>query len=157
MNERELSISLREMARSQNTPLCDEWYGAWLDDTDIDVLLDKYVRGIDFAIKNNYPPLEFIRKNFKKEDLHRHNIYLDDEMDIDAVNGIYVFLGGCKCNISFGFYGAGAVYALHDSMINVSASGVAKVFVSMYDHSHVVLGDCQPSATVKLYDRKKEP
>ena len=71
MTGKDLSVMLREMARSQKTPLCDEWYGKWQDNTDVDELLDKFVSGFDFCVENDYPPLDFIRDNFTKEDLHR--------------------------------------------------------------------------------------
>ena len=64
-------------------------------------------------------------------------------------------LGECKCNISFGFYGVGTIYALHDSVVNVSAVGVSRVFASMYDRS-VVNETHQSIASVKIYDRRNK-
>ena len=44
MEQKELSIVLRELARSQKVGLCDEWYSEWADDSDLDALLDKFRR-----------------------------------------------------------------------------------------------------------------
>lgn len=154
MNGKELSIALRELACSQPTPLCAEWTKAWKDDSSIDELLDKYVRGFDFCVKNDYPSLDFCRKHFKKEDLHRHHIYLDEEVNIDeAWNGTYIFLGQCTGRISFDGYAAGMVYLRHSSRVDVASEDLARVFVTMYDDS-----DCEVQQTygsrVQLYDRR---
>lgn len=134
MTERELNITLREMARSAG--LCDQWYSEWKDDDGIDVCLDRFIRGFDFAQKNDYPTLEFIRKNFKLEDLHRHNIYLDEGVVIDdAQNGYYVFLGDCKATLVADGLKAVTVYCRHDSEVNVRAFDGARVFVTYYDNS----------------------
>lgn len=134
MNGKELSIALREMARVQPEPLCDKWYGEWADDTPVDVLLSKYVKGFDFCVQNDYPPLEFIRGNFSSDDLHAHNIYLDEEVDIEAARGgYYVFLGGCTGRLAICGMVAATVYVRHGSDIIVDAVDGAKVFVSTYD------------------------
>lgn len=153
MEKRELSIALREMARVQKAPLCDEWYGEWADDTDVDSLLEKYVRGFDFAVKNDYPPLDFIRRHFSSDDLHRHNIYLDEDAVIsEAHSGFYVFLGKCKCSIVVDGFKAVTVYVRHESEVDVSAINGAKVFVTYYDHSG---GECSSDkwSKARRYDR----
>ena len=136
MTDKELSIVLRELACSQPTPLCEKWTEEWKDETDIDELADKFIRGFDFCVKNNYPPLDFIRKNVKKEDLHRHNIFIDEEVQIaDAENGYYVFLGRCTGTLWVNGLKAVTVYVRHDSVINVEAYDGARVQVRYYDNS----------------------
>lgn len=154
MTERELNIALREMARANG--LCDEWYAAWGDDDSIDLCLERYIRGFDFAVENDYPPLDFIRKNFNTEDLHRHNIYIDEEVDIEAdKSGYYVFLGKCKGTLTVDGFVAVTVYVKHTSSVNVEAFNGSKVFVSYYDKSE---GECGHDGWSKCrrYDRRKE-
>lgn len=153
MTDKELNIVLREMAR--NAGLCDEWFGNWKDDDTIDVCLDRFIRGFDFVVKNDYPNLEFIRKNFNTNDLHRHNIYLDEGVIIDdAQNGYYVFLGDCKATLVADGFKAVTVYCRHDSEVNVRAMGGARVFVTYYDQSS---GVCKSDewSNVRRYDRQK--
>lgn len=153
MTDRELNIALREMARSKG--LCNDWYGKWKDGSSIDECLDRYVRGFDFAVKNNYPPLEFIRNNFEKNMLHKHNIYLDDEIEIDCESGYYVFLGKCVAKLKVDGYKATTIYVRHESVVDVHISGFAKAFVSYYDSSG---GDCfqYNGGVFKRYDRRKK-
>lgn len=156
MKQKELSITLREMACSQPTPLCKEWTEAWKDDTDIDGLLDKYISGIDFAIKNNYPPLDFCRENFNRDDLHRHNIYLDEYISIgDASSGTWVFVGNCEGEITFKDFSVGTLYLRHNSRIKVVTKDMAKVFISLYDESEVDVEQLEYS-TAKVYDRHRK-
>lgn len=136
METRELSIALREMARVQGAPLCDKWYSGWKDDTDVDELLDMYVRGFDFACENDYPPLDFIRRNFHMEDLHRHNIYIDESVSLNDVgSGYYIFLGRCRAAMTVSGLKAVTVYCRHDSVVDVLATDGARVFVTYYDAS----------------------
>lgn len=153
MTERELSIALREMARVQQKPLCDEWYGEWADDTNVDSLLDKYVRGFDFVVENDYPPLTFIREHFDRETLRSHHIFVDTEEEIDdCASGIYVFLGNCRVRMNVDGIKAVTVYVRHESDVEVFASSGAKVFVTYYDKSH---GKCESDGWSKCrrYDR----
>ena len=153
MTDKELNIALREMAR--NAGLCDEWFGNWKDEDTIDMCLDRFIRGFDFVVKNDYPNLEFIRKNFNVNDLHRHNIYLDEGVIIDdAQNGYYVFLGDCKATLVADGFKAVTVYCRHDSEVNVRAMGGARVFVTYYDQSS---GVCKSDewSHVRRYDRQK--
>ena len=153
MTDKELNIVLREMAR--NAGLCDEWFGKWKDEDTIDMCLDRFIRGFDFVVKNDYPNLEFIRKNFNVNDLHRHNIYLDEGVIIDdAQNGYYVFLGDCKATLVADGFKAVTVYCRHDSEVNVRAMGGARVFITYYDQSS---GVCKSDdwSNVRRYDRQK--
>lgn len=152
MEGKELSVTLREMAREQKEPLCDKWYGEWEDDSDIDSLLDKYVDGIDFTITNDYPPLDFIRKNFKKEDLHRHNIYIDEEVNlVESNSGVWVLLGKCTGRITFDGWAVANVYVRHESVVRVDAEDLSRVFVNVCDKAEVDMRN-QYGAVIQRYD-----
>lgn len=150
MTDRELNIALREMARSQG--LCDKWFDEWTDDSTIDECLDRYVKGFDFSVEKDYPPLEFIRKHFDKELLHKHNIYLDEEVTILADSGYYVFLGKCRAFVTVSGFHVTTIYVRHDSEVDVHTMMNAKAFVTYYDHSH---GECdaEHSSNVRKYDK----
>ena len=154
MTERELNIALREMARVEG--LCDQWYGEWSDDDSIDDCLDRYIRGHDFTISKDWPSLDFIRKNFDIQDLHRHNIYLDEKVDIaDADNGYYVFLGNCDAIVWVNGFKATTIFCRHDSHVNVFAADGARVFVRYYDHSDGKCDSDKFSKAIK-FDRQKK-
>lgn len=139
------------MARANG--LCDSWYGKWSDDDTIDECLDRFVRGFDFSVEHDYPKLDFIVRNFRKADLHRHNIFVDEEIDLGFDgSGYIVCLGSCHGSIGLIGHVAVTVYLRHTSSIEVMATDGARVFVTRYDQS-----ECHPVSdelsTVKVYDR----
>jgi hypothetical protein len=153
MTDKELNIKLREMAREAG--LCDEWYEKWGDDDTTDDNLERYIKGFDFGLKNDWPSLDFIRENFHKEDLHRHHIYLDEEVELnEGENGYYVFLGSCSGSLLVSGFYAITVYCRHDSNLEVKAFDGARVSLFYYDHSR---GSCKSDnySRVKVFDRKK--
>lgn len=134
MTDREICIAAREMARQSGA--CDHVLSKWSDDADIDELLDLYIRTFDFATEKDFPPLEFMSRNLRTEDLHRHNIYLNEEVQIaDAENGYYVFLGRCTGTLWVNGLKAVTVLVRHDSVINVEAFDGARVQVRYFDSS----------------------
>lgn len=154
MTDRELNIALREMAREKG--LCDEWYGEWKDTDTVDMCLDRFVRGFDFVQSNDYPPLGFIRENFRKDDLHRHHIYLDEEVDIEAPeSGYYIFLGSCTGRLIVKGFLAVTVYLRHNSDILVSSEDGARVFVTAYDYSTAICQD-KDFGTLHFIDRSNK-
>lgn len=149
MTDREMNIALREMARQ--TGACSPILEGWSDEDTVDALAERYIKTLDFATGRDFPPLDFIRKHFRLEDLHRHNIYLDEKVDIeDAKNGIYVFLGACTGRIVFREYGVGTLYLRHETRLQVVSEDVSKVFVRLYE-----LSDCDCLSNVRVYDRRK--
>jgi len=153
MTDKELNIALREMARSVG--LCDEWYNAWSDDDTIDMCIERFIKGFDFSVDKDWPTLDFIRKNIRKEDLHRHNIYLDEKVDIKGKNGYYVFLGDCSGLIVFSGFVAATVYMRHRSNVDIAAEDGARVFVSYYDKSRGI-ANYDEWSTIKLYKHQKQ-
>lgn len=151
MTDKELNVVLREMARSQG--LCDSWYGKWSDDDTIDECLDRFVRGFDFCEEHDYPRLDFIVRNFRAEDLHRHNIFVNEEIDIDhKASGYIVCLGSCSGRISLTGHIAVTIYLRHTSSIEVEASDGAWVSIVRYDQSECYAVNDELSR-VKIYNR----
>ena len=117
--------------------LCEDWQNnKWNKVLTKDELLELYIKGIDFSLKQEWFDYDFIKVAFNKEDLHRHNIYLDENVAIeDAQNGYYVFLGKCTGTLWVNGLKAVTVYVRHDSVINVEAFDGARVQVRYYDNS----------------------
>lgn len=68
MNEKDLSRTLLNQAITLG--LCQPWQQSW-GTPDQQGLIDKWLHGIDFAIKHNYPTNTFIKENFDKDILHK--------------------------------------------------------------------------------------
>lgn len=154
MTGEELNNALKNMAVKNG--LCEKWTNEWRDSFRIEEWLDMYVRGQDFCIKHDYPPVAFIKENFKREDLHKHRIFIDEEVMMnDAQHGFYIFLGHCTGSITFDDFAAATLYVRHTSDITVTAKGAARVFVSIHEKAECKTKVYQ-SAVVKRYDHTEE-
>lgn len=130
MTEKELSLTLRDMAGAIGA--CEQIMNQWKDSDDVDTLLDRYIRTLDFAIDKDFPPLDFIVENFDIADLHKHNIFINEEVQLkDADHGIYVFLGSCSGSVRANGLKAVTLFIRHNSRIDVMAGDGARVQVRL--------------------------
>lgn len=134
MKEKELNNLLKRRARELG--LCDQWYNDWGDKESMQQLLEKYLRGIDFCIKHDYPKLEFARKVFPKDILMAKGIFLDSS--IDASNLVTaVALGESIGTLRYHTNSTGNVYVRHHTNLRIEVDESSKVFVEAYDNCRV--------------------
>lgn len=134
MKEKKLSETL--LKRAVSLGLCEEWTNAW-GNPDPQALIDKYIRGIDFAIKHDYPSTSFIKKNFSKEILHKNNIFVDEKVQCNNPKHVVVLNGECSGILQFNSYAVCNIYVRHKCDITVNCSEYCKVFINVYDSSKV--------------------
>ena len=62
------SNKLSEELKSQaiGLGLCEQWTNSWGNPSEQE-LINKFLHGIDFCIKHDYPTNEYIKKNFDKD------------------------------------------------------------------------------------------
>ena len=133
MTEKELSLTLRDMAGAIGA--CEQIMNQWKDSDDVDTLLERYINTLDFALDKDFPSLEFINNNFNRDDLHRHNIYIDEDVHItDANHGVYVFLGSCTGSLRVNGFMAVTAFIRHKSHIDVMASDGARVQIRLSEN-----------------------
>ena len=137
MKERELNNVLREQAR--NLGLCDKWYDGWDKESSEQDLIDKYLKGIDFCIKHDYPALSFIKEHFSKDRLMMNGIFVGDIVDTSNVQTV-ILLGDSSGVARYDGLHAGNVYVRHTSQLTIEASGGSRVFVEAWENCklHVV-------------------
>jgi len=133
MNNLALNRTLREQAR--NLGLCDQWYKDWGMLESRQQLIEKYIRGIDFCIKHDYPSLDFARENFPLHLRLSNGIFIDDNVDASNLK-IAVLLGKSEGDLRYDGLRSCNVYVRHNSKVNIEAKDGAKVFVETYE-------DCQ--------------
>lgn len=141
------TISEQLKSKAINLGLCEEWTNNW-GTPDADELADKYIRGIDFAIKHDFPSIAFMKKHFNGV-LQRHGIYVDESINQHNRN-IIIANGACYGTILFDNFATGRLYIRHDSNITIKASGLSKIFISTYDNCKLNI-DCIDDAVVYVY------
>lgn len=147
MKEEELSMTLKGQAVSLG--LCKEWTEGW-GNPDPQQLIDKYLHGIDFCIKHDYPGNEFIKRNFDKELLHKNGIFVDEEVHLRNVKGRCVLNGRCKGMLLFDGLSVCDLYVRHGSEVVIDCSRLSKVFINVYDQAKVKVKQVD-AASVYVY------
>ena len=130
MDNKNLNIALRERARDLG--LCDQWYEEWDLNSPKEVLINKYIKGIDFCIKNDYPKLDFIKAVFTGQELADNGIFADCNIVMSNAKSA-VLLGKSNGIIRYDGLNTGNVYLRHQSELTIEATGVARVFVEVYE------------------------
>lgn len=128
----ELQEELKQQAISLG--LCKQWQDEW-GNPDIAELCNKYIRGLDFCIKHDYPSLDYLERNFKGK-VEKYGIYINDNATVLNQRNI-IANGSCKL-----FVEAGVVCDVtirHTSEIHIVATNNAFVYVSMHDNSRLFI------------------
>lgn len=135
--------------------LCQQWSREWRDYDDRE-LCERFKKGMDFCIKNDFPSLDFIRENFKISLLANFGVFVDQlpySEEETLSNGTYVCLGRCCGTMRFGRWSAAVVYVRHESDIEIIADEFSRIQVKVYDNADVRVYS-HDSAKVRVYDRR---
>lgn len=126
-----LSEDMREKARMAG--LCDEWYNNWGENPNVDELLEKYKRGIDFVIDKGFPTDDDLVKNATHSELERNGLFVNVQKSIDAQNGVYVVCGCAVVNFKISGFQCVTIYVKGNARVNVKAEAGSRVFVRLYE------------------------
>lgn len=114
--------------------LCEQWTNEW-GNPDQDELCEKFVRGLDFCIKHNWPDVEFIKNNFDLDLIERHGIYVRDGAAInkkyvvvlgDAIVDV-VMLEPIPCDIT----------VLHNATVNIRLHNDRLCYITAKNNCHI--------------------
>ena len=140
MNEKELSIKLREDARRLG--LSKECYDKWKDETSQEELCKKYKTGLDFCIKHNWPSNSFIKQHFTQEFRRKNGILVDDICSYPERNDEtrrliyikeYVLLGKSHATLRYSFRPhVCSVWVCDNSHIKVFVKYGAFIMIHLY-------------------------
>lgn len=113
-------------------------------------LINRYIHFVDFAIANNFPSNDFIRKNFDQTLLEHNNIYVDSEFERRNARQVVIVQGKSSGTLLFDGYVTADVYIRHDSEVTIDCSRMSKIFINLYDNAkiHVTQRD---GASVYVY------
>lgn len=127
--------------------LCSQYQGL-LDRSDtVEKMVRLFIRGIDFCIKNDYPTLDFMRKNFKGKS-EPYGGYVDDEITGLRNAPDVVLNGGCKALLEYDEYSVSRLYIRHTSQAAVNVSDYAVLTIDAFDNSHLVVAVAGGNAQV---------
>lgn len=135
--------------------LCRMWQMKLKSGLSIKSLVELFINGIDFCIKNDYPTLDFMRQNFKGK-CESYGAYVDDEVFEKNRRNI-VLNGDCKAMLEYDGYTVANLYVRHGSKGAINVSDHAIVTIDAFDDSDIavaVSGD-DAVAFVNIYGNAK--
>lgn len=136
MITKELSKILRKSAREQKNRLCDEWYDNWDLNGDRQYLIDLYLKGIDFAIDNDWPDNAFIVRNFDRHLLRKNNILVNDKWSVANPKTV-VMLGNSISTVRNSGWNVATCYVRHESNATVICKNMSFTTLHVHDNATV--------------------
>lgn len=133
--ERSLSDMMKREAIAHG--LCDQWTSEWADDTDKDALVEKFVKGIDFCIKNDWPSVEQIKMFLPEANMH--GVYADQAFSVRNPS-VVIANGSCDGTVLVDD-GISTVWVRHTSKIFVRVRRGGVCFLRLLDDCDVKV-DC---------------
>ena len=124
--------------------LCQEWQDKWSDKG----LIEKYLQGISWCMKNDYPSIKDMRK-FKKE-LLRNNIYIEEDLTINCDKEMYAF-NSCNVDFTISRYDVCRIYIGRGTKLRVNVKDNAILYVDSYGGEVQVVKDNNAKCTVWKY------
>lgn len=143
---------IARIAKSHN--ICQEWHDRILTTKEKEELIEMYLKGIDFCMEYDFPPLDFVKKNFTGL-MEEYGIYADTTFDSDFKKKVVV-LGDCNGTVTAGGYRTCEVFVRHISRVKVMATDHAFVVVNVYDKAEVEISASDESK-VCVYGWIKHP
>lgn len=115
--------------------ICDDWYLQLKNETEIDKMIEMYIKGIDFCLSNNFPSNDFIRKNFKGK-MESHGIYLDEDFNVVSMPKV-VSLGKCGGIIEADNFDICEIFIKNESNIKVIARANSFIMIDIFDNTNL--------------------
>lgn len=140
-------LSKRMKKEAISLGLCEKWQSEWADKTSKDEMAEKFVRGIDFCIKHDWPSPKFIKKNFG-DVMHRHGVYADENFITNSPTTI--LWGACDGEIIANRNETKTAYVKHNSKLKIYAGANSLVFVCIYDNAELEIA-CDKTSKVFVY------
>lgn len=133
----DLALQLKEDGIAKG--LCRPWQGKLREGLPLKDLVGLYFRGIDFCISNDYPTLDFLRKEVKGK-CEAYGVFVDDE-----VRGLRNFAnislnGACKAILEYDGFSVSRLYIRNTSEAGVCVSGHAFLTVDIFDDARLTIG-----------------
>lgn len=128
--------------------ICKEWFADMLKKNDIKPLCEMYFRGDDWAMENDFPDVNLIRRF--KGNSNKHGLHADFIGILENPTNCALF-GSSDVELLYeGFY-VGKLIVRHESKAKITVKGNAFLLVNALDHTNLVITALEHSR-VKVYN-----
>lgn len=147
--EKEKSLSDIMKAEAISLGLCKKWQDEWAENTTKEELVKKYILGISFSLKHNFPSIEFIKREFG-EIARSQGIYCDEEISENNIK-FAVLNGNCYMH-SVTNNVASTIHVRHKSTLVLRVENGARAWIKAHDYANVyVITDSMSKALIRVY------
>lgn len=129
--------------------LCQQWQGEW-GKPDLRELCRKFIRGIDFCIKNDFPKVSEIRSLFNADDLsiiENEGIYINDGESRGCRH--IVAMDKAIVDVYVPDYEICDIYVRHQATVRLHLASHSYAYVTLLDNCQVYVVYKSPSAQLK--------
>lgn len=144
-----MNLSDKMKSEAIGLGLCAQWTAEWEDNSSKDAMVEKFVTGIDFCIRHNWPSVEVI-KGKAGDVIHKHGVYADEAVHLYNPHGIVVLNGACYGNAVFDGFTVATIYIRHTTCFRVTVGGMAKVRICLYDNANADV-ECVGNGNCSVY------
>lgn len=141
-----MSIAKELAKEAKRKGICKEWYGELrkLGD-DKRAMLQMYIKGIDFCLKNDFPSNEYIQANFRGV-MEDFGVFLDNPtLNVTNFSKV-VSLGKTEGIVTTTGFHVCEMFVKHQSDITIEAKDNAFIVVDVFDDTRL---------TIHAYDEAK--
>lgn len=137
--------------QAKKKAICKEWFASMMKQNDIKPLCDMYFRGSDWAMENDFPSLEILRRFKGKSD--NYGLHTDFVGSVGLLNSVkhqsIAFFGNSIADLICEPFAVCEIIIRHNSKIKIVAEEQAYLVVNLLDAATVEIE--AENATVKVY------
>lgn len=129
--------------------LCKEWQTDFNKDSSLKHLCEKFFEGSDWALENDFPDLELLRK-FPTDPYGLHTDCKGGAFEVSNEKGELAFFGDSEAEINLKGYSVSEIYVRHNSNVKITAYENAYAVVTILDNAFVEI-ESKDRANVSVY------
>ena len=116
----QINQELRSFAISHG--LCSKWQKEWENDWSFDTLAQRYLMGIDFCFKHEYPSNEYLLSNFEQSFRRSVGIIVDDNYSLINPE-VCAIIGNSKAKVRTNSNTASAIWVKDNAEVAAAVEG----------------------------------
>lgn len=130
--------------------ICPEYFSEMTKQSNIAPLCEMYFKGSDWAMENDFPKLNILRKF--KGNSEQYGLFTDyvGQLNMQSVLNRKAFFGDSRVRIDAKSFSVSEIYARHNSELTVFASENAIMIINILDDAKITI-NCSDEADVKVF------
>lgn len=130
--------------------LCAMWQRDWKEDWDFKTLAQRYLRGIDFCFKHEYPSNEYMLRISEQSFRREVGIIIDDNYSLLNPE-VCAIMGNSKVKVRTNSNTASSIWVKDNAEVTLIARGRSSQHVHVFGNAKIIVEDCEMGAEVLIF------